>query len=78
MSNLPRYYCALRWNSGLTRRMFVLAAEEMPAAETGQMFAAETGQMFSVARTELCLVSGHNVEVSVVAIVSTSRCSTLR
>ena len=42
---LPRYYCALRWNSGLTRQMSVHATEEMSDVETGQMSAAETGQM---------------------------------
>ena len=45
MSNLPRYYCALRWKSGLTRQMSVHATEEMSAVETGQMSAVETGQM---------------------------------
>ena len=48
MRLLPRYYCALRWNSGLTRQMPVLAVEEMSAVETGQMSAVETGQMFAV------------------------------
>ena len=37
---------------------------QMSAVETGQMSAAETGQMSSVARTDICLVSAHNVEVS--------------
>ena len=35
MRLLPRYYCALRWNSGLTRQMSVLATEEMSGVETG-------------------------------------------
>ena len=43
---------------------------QMSAVETGQMSAAETGQMSSVARTDICLVSTHNVEVSEVSIVS--------
>ena len=45
MINLPRYDCALRWNSGLTRRMSVHVTEEMSAAESGQMPAVETRQM---------------------------------
>ena len=45
MRLLPRYYCATRWNSGLTRQMSVLATAEMSAVETGQMSAVETGQM---------------------------------
>ena len=36
---------------------------QMSAVETGQMSAAETGQMSSVARTDICLVSVHNVEL---------------
>ena len=42
----------------------------MSAAERGQMLAAETGQMSSVARTDICLVSTHNVDVSEVSTVS--------
>ena len=34
------------------------------AVETGQMSAAETRQMSSVARTVICLVSTHSVDVS--------------
>ena len=41
----------------------------MSAVETGQMSAAETGQMSSVARTDICLVSTHIVEVSEVSTV---------
>ena len=37
---------------------------QMSAVETGQMSAAERGQMSSAARTDICLVSIHNVEVS--------------
>ena len=48
---------------------------QMSAGETGQMSAAETGQMPSVARTDICLVSIHNVDVSAVSI---SQCSNLR
>ena len=39
----------------------------MSAAETGQMSAVETRQMSSVARTDICLVSTHIVEVSEVS-----------
>ena len=42
---------------------------QMSAAETGQMSAVETRQMSSVARTGICLVPTHNVEVSEVATV---------
>ena len=41
----------------------------MSAVETGQMSAAETRPMSSVARTDICLVSTHNVEVSEVSTV---------
>ena len=58
--------------------MSVLAKEEMSAVETGQMSAVETRQMSSVARTDICLVSTHNVDVSEVSIVAISQCSTLR
>ena len=58
--------------------MSVLATEEMSAVETGQMSAAETGQMSSVARTDICLASTHNVDVSEVSIVAMSQCSSLR
>ena len=43
---------------------------QMSAVETGQMSAAETGQMSSVARTDICFVSTHNVEVSELSSVS--------
>ena len=42
---------------------------QMSAVETGQMSAAETGQMSSVARTDICLVSTHNVDVSEVSTI---------
>ena len=51
---------------------------QMSAVETGQMSAAETGQMFSVARTDTCLVSTHNVDVSEVSSVPRAQCSGLR
>ena len=51
---------------------------QMPAVETGQMSAAETGQMSSVARTDICLFSTHNVEVSDMSIVPISQCLSLR
>ena len=41
----------------------------MSAAETGQMSAVETRQMSSIARTDICFVSTHNVEVSEISIV---------
>ena len=50
----------------------------MSAVETGQMSAAETGQMSSVARTDICPVSTHNVEVSEVSTVAMSQCSSRR
>ena len=40
----------------------------MSSVQTGLMSAAETGQMSSAARTDMCLVSLHNVEVSEVSI----------
>ena len=51
---------------------------QMSAAETGQMSAAETGQMSSAARTDICLVSTHNVDVSEISIVAISQCPSLR
>ena len=50
--------------------MSVLATEEMSVAETGQMS--------SVTRTDICLVSTHNVEASEVATVPILQCSSLR
>ena len=50
----------------------------MSAVETGQMSAAEAGQMSSVARLDICLVSTHNAEVSEVATVAMSQCSSRR
>ena len=51
---------------------------QMSAVETGQMSAAETGQRSSVARTGICLVSTHNVDVSEISTVAMSQCSSLR
>ena len=51
---------------------------QMSAVETGQMSAAETGQMSPVARTDTCLVSILNVEVSEVSTAPRSQCSSLR
>ena len=51
---------------------------QMSAAETGQMSAVETRQMSSVARTDICLVSTHNVDATEVSIVAMSQCSSLR
>ena len=53
-----------------TRKMSVLATEEMSAVETRQMS--------SVARADICLVSTHNVQVSEVPIVAMSQCASLR
>ena len=47
-----------------TGQMSSVETGQMSAVETGQMSAAETGQMSSVARTDICLVSIHNVQVS--------------
>ena len=47
---------------------------QMSADETGQMSAAETGQKSSAARTDICLVSTHNVDVSEISTVSMSQC----
>ena len=42
------------------------------------MSPAETGQMISVARTYICLVTTHNVEVAADSTVAMSQCSSLR
>ena len=42
--------------------------------ETGQVSAVETGQMSSVARTDICLVPTHNVDVSEVSTVAMAQC----
>ena len=52
-----------------TGKMSAVETGQMSAAETGQMSAAETGQMSSVARTDICLVSAHIVDVSEVSTV---------
>ena len=60
-----------------TGQMSAVETGQMPAAETGQTSAVETGQMFfvetrkmsTVARTDTCLVSTHNVEVAEVCTV---------
>ena len=44
----------------------------MSFVETGQMSAAETGQMVSVARTDICPVSTHIVDVSEVSAAQVS------
>ena len=43
---------------------------QMSAVETRQMSSDETRQMSSVARTDICLVSTHNVDVSEVSTVT--------
>ena len=58
--------------------MSAVETGQMSAVETGQVSAAETGQMSSVARTDIYLVSTHNVQVSEVSIVAPSQCSSLR
>ena len=50
----------------------------MFAVETGRSSVAETGQMSPVARTDICLVSTHNVDVSEVSTVAMSQCSSRR
>ena len=52
-----------------TGQMSAVETGQMSAAETGQMSAVETRQMPSVARTDICFVSTHNVEVSEVSTV---------
>ena len=60
-----------------TGQMSAVETGQMSAAETGQMSAVETGQMSSdetrqmssVARTDICLVSTQNVDVSEVSTV---------
>ena len=61
-----------------TGQMFVPAREKMSAVETRQMSAVDTRQMSSVARTDICLVSTHNVDVSELSIVAISQCSSRR
>ena len=52
-----------------TGQMSAVEAGQMSAAEAGQISAVETRQMSSVARTDICLVSTHIVEVSEVSTV---------
>ena len=67
-------------------QMSAVATGQMSSVETRQMSAADTGQissdvirqMSSVARTDICLASTHNVDVSEVSIVPMSQCSSLR
>ena len=56
-------------------QIFAAGTGQIPAAETGQMSAVETRQMSSAARTDICLVSTHNVEVSEVSALARSQCS---
>ena len=56
-------------SSDATGQMSAVETGQMPAAETGQMSAVETRQMSPVARTDICLVSAHIVEVSEVSTV---------
>ena len=58
-----------------TGQMSSVETGQMSAAETGQMSAVETRQMSSGARTDICFVATHNVEVSS---GSMSQCSSLR
>ena len=51
---------------------------QMSAVETRQMSSDETRQMSSAARTDICLVSTHNVEVPEASTVAMSQCSNLR
>ena len=61
-----------------TRQMSSVEAGQISSVETGQIAAAETGQMSSDARTDICLGSIHNVDVSEILIVAMSECSSLR
>ena len=61
-----------------TGQMSAVETGQMSAAETGQMSAVETRQMSSVARTDICLVATHNVEVSEVSSGPMPHCSSLR
>ena len=57
-------------SSAETGQMSAVETGQMSSAETGQMSAVETQQMSSVARTDICLVSTHNVQVSEVSTVA--------
>ena len=59
-------------------QMSAVETGQMSAVATRQMSAAETGKISSVARTDICLVSIHNVDVPEVSIVAMSQCSSLR
>ena len=56
-----------------TGQMSAVETGQMSSAETGQMSAVETRQVSSVARTDICLVPTHNVEVSEVSTVPMSK-----
>ena len=67
-----------------TGQMSAVETGQMSAVEKGQMSAAETGQMSaarqmsSVARTDICIVAAHHVEVSEVSSGPMSQWSSLR
>ena len=61
-----------------TGKMSAVETGQMSAAETGQMSAVETRQMFSVARTDTCLASTRNVDVSDISTVAMSQCASRR
>ena len=61
-----------------TGQMSAVESGQMSAVETGQMSSDGTRQMFSVARTDIRLVSTHNVEVSEISTRPISQCSSLR
>ena len=56
-------------SSVATGQMSAVETAHKSAAETGQMSAVETRQMSSVARTDICFVSTHIVDVSEVPTV---------
>ena len=58
--------------------MSSVEAGQISGVEKGVMIAAETEQMSSVARTDICLVSIHNVKVSEVPNAPMALCSLLR
>ena len=61
-----------------TGQMSSVETGQMSAVEPGQMSAVETRQMSSVARTDVCLVSTHIVDVSEVSTVALSQCASRR
>ena len=61
-----------------TGQMSAVETGQMSSDGTGQMSSDGTRQMYSVARTDICLVSPHNLDISEISIVAMSRCSNRR